>query len=92
MHASIFYLANSLPSLRTRQPPTQYYGLSPSGIGRGGLLKDYQGHSFWDTETWMFPAINVVNAEWARQLLSYRFSTLRAAMDNAKNTSYDGAR
>lgn len=92
IHASLFYLANSLPAPRTRQQANQFYGLSPSGLGRGALLKDYQGHSFWDTETWMLPSLNVIDPRYTRSLLSYRFNGLRAAMDNANNTGFDGAR
>lgn len=45
MEASTFYLISSLPSLKTFSPAAPYYGLSPSGLGRGGSVNDYQGKS-----------------------------------------------
>lgn len=92
IHASIFYLANSLPSLETRQNRTRFYGLSPNGLGRGGFNEDYWGHNFWDTEIWMFPTVNLMNREWSRQLLTYRSLMLNAARDFATETGYSGAR
>ncbi|XP_063701061.1 protein-glucosylgalactosylhydroxylysine glucosidase-like [Culicoides brevitarsis] len=92
IHASIFYLASNLPSPVTRQPQTQFYGLSPNGLGRGGFNEDYWGHNFWDTEIWMFPTVNFMNSGWARQLLGYRYLVLAAAMDFANETGFRGAR
>lgn len=92
IHASIFYLANSLPSPVTRQAQTQFYGLSPNGLGRGGFNEDYWGHNFWDTEIWMFPTVNLMSGDWARQLLGYRSLVLDTAKDFANETGYVGAR
>uniref|UniRef100_A0A336LM18 Protein-glucosylgalactosylhydroxylysine glucosidase n=1 Tax=Culicoides sonorensis TaxID=179676 RepID=A0A336LM18_CULSO len=92
IHSSIFYLANSLPSLVTRQQQTQFYGLSPNGLGRGRYNEDYWGHNFWDTEVWMFPSVNLMNSDWSRQLLGYRSHLLNAAKDFANASGYRGAR
>ena len=41
--SSIFYLTSSLPSLETNLPQHPFYGLSPTGLGRGGSdLDDYE--------------------------------------------------
>uniref|UniRef100_A0A1A9WXQ2 Protein-glucosylgalactosylhydroxylysine glucosidase n=1 Tax=Glossina brevipalpis TaxID=37001 RepID=A0A1A9WXQ2_9MUSC len=92
VNAAIFYLANSLPSSKSNQPNNPYYGLSPTGLGRGQLDADYQGHSFWDTEIWMLPIITHFNIDWSRELLKYRFDRLEAARYNALMTGYQGAR
>ena len=53
-----YYILSSLPPLSTKSEKKQFYGLSPGSLSRGGLLgEDYGGHSFWDTETWMYPAV-----------------------------------
>ena len=63
--------------------------LSPSPMGLSGL--GYNGHVFWDTELWMFPAILVLHPEIARSLVEYRFERLEAARRNAFSHGYKGA-
>ncbi|XP_067623931.1 protein-glucosylgalactosylhydroxylysine glucosidase [Eurosta solidaginis] len=92
INAGIFYLANSLPSLHTKQPNDAYFGLSPTGLGRGQLDTDYEGHSFWDTEIWMLPTVTQLNTDWADQLFEYRFDHMSGARYNANKTGYRGAR
>ncbi|XP_053673426.1 protein-glucosylgalactosylhydroxylysine glucosidase-like [Anopheles nili] len=90
--ASTFYLSSSLPSQSSFQPSSYpFYGLSPSGLGRGGKeLAEYQGHSFWDTEMWMFPPILLLDPGNARKLLHYRTLVTEAAADNARSNGYKG--
>ena len=63
--------------------------LSPSPMGLSGL--GYNGHVFWDTELWMYPAILVLHPEMAKSLVEYRFQRLGAAKQNAFNHGYKGA-
>jgi protein-glucosylgalactosylhydroxylysine glucosidase len=63
--------------------------LSPSPMGLSGL--GYNGHIFWDTELWMYPAILVLHPEMAKSLVEYRFQRLAAAKQNAFNHGYKGA-
>ena len=63
--------------------------LSPSPMGLSGL--GYNGHVFWDTELWMYPAILVLHPEMAKSLVEYRFQRLEAARRNAFNHGYKGA-
>ncbi|XP_058058653.1 protein-glucosylgalactosylhydroxylysine glucosidase-like [Anopheles bellator] len=90
--ASAFYLSSSLPSPSTFQPSSYpFYGLSPSGLGRGGKEQaEYQGHSFWDTEMWMFPPILLLDPANARRLLHYRTLVTEAAADYARSNGYEG--
>ncbi|XP_017115794.1 protein-glucosylgalactosylhydroxylysine glucosidase [Drosophila elegans] len=92
VNAGIFYLVSSLPSIETNQKNEPFYGLSPTGLGRGNLEADYQGHNFWDTEIWMLPVVSQFGLEYAKQVLDYRKSKLEAAKYHANATGYKGAR
>lgn len=63
--------------------------LSPSPMGLSGL--GYNGHVFWDTELWMYPAILVLHPELARSMIEYRYQRLEAAKRNAFSKGYKGA-
>jgi trehalose/maltose hydrolase-like predicted phosphorylase len=63
--------------------------LSPSPMGLSGL--GYNGHVFWDTEVWMFPALLVLQPEIAHSLVEYRYRRLNAAKRNAFAHGYRGA-
>lgn len=63
--------------------------LSPSPMGLSGL--GYNGHVFWDTELWMFPAVLVLQPEMAKSMVEYRFQRLEAARKNAFSKGYKGA-
>ena len=63
--------------------------LSPSPMGLSGL--GYNGHVFWDTELWMYPALLTLHPEMAKSMIQYRFNRLEAARRNAFNHGYKGA-
>jgi trehalose/maltose hydrolase-like predicted phosphorylase len=50
------------------------------------------GHSFWDTEIWIFPVIVYFYPEAARELLNYRLLQVKAARDRAAETGYRGVK
>ncbi|XP_026314471.1 protein-glucosylgalactosylhydroxylysine glucosidase-like [Hyposmocoma kahamanoa] len=87
-----YYLLSSLPSQNSYHPPEPFYGLSPGGLARGAYLQDYQGHNFWDTETWMFPPILLYHPNYANKLLQYRLNTAPVAKDLSKARGYNGYR
>ena len=58
-------------------------------MGLSGL--GYNGHAFWDTELWMYPAILVMHPEIAKSIIEYRFERLDAAKRNAFGKGYKGA-
>ncbi|SHJ28042.1 Trehalose and maltose hydrolase (possible phosphorylase) [Hymenobacter daecheongensis DSM 21074] len=62
---------------------------SPSPMGLSGL--GYNGHVFWDTDIWMFPALLVLHPEIAKSMVEYRFRRLEAAQRNAFAHGYQGA-
>ncbi|HET9431204.1 MAG TPA: glycoside hydrolase family 65 protein [Chitinophagaceae bacterium] len=63
--------------------------LSPSPMGLSGL--GYNGHVFWDTELWMYPALLVLHPELAKSMVEYRYQRLDAAKRNAFSKGYKGA-
>ena len=62
---------------------------SPSPMGLSGL--GYNGHVFWDTELWMYPALLVLHPEIGKSLVEYRFERLEAAKRNAFGKGLKGA-
>ncbi len=64
-------------------------GLSLSPMGLSGF--GYNGHVFWDTETWVYPALLLLQPDMARSLLEYRYDRLDAARRNAYQHGYRGA-
>lgn len=63
--------------------------LSPSPMGLSGL--GYNGHVFWDTELWMYPALLVMHPGLAKSMIEYRFQRLEAAKRNAFSKGFKGA-
>jgi trehalose/maltose hydrolase-like predicted phosphorylase len=63
------------------------YSLSPMGLSGLG----YNGHTFWDTEIWMYPALLLLQPKIAASLMEYRFRRLPAALQNAADHGYKGA-
>lgn len=62
------------------------------GIGAKAMTGEgYKGHSFWDTETFIFPYFLFAQPDTARTLLSYRFNSLIGARNKAKDNGYEGA-
>ena len=61
--------------------------IPPMGLSSGG----YYGHVFWDSDTWMFPALVLTHPDIARSLVGFRARTLGAAEANARANGYRGA-
>lgn len=80
VNSSLYYI---LSAARADWP----YGLSPGGLSR----TDYEGHSFWDCETWMFPNTVALYPELALSLTEYRHARLSAARERAVHHGYGGA-
>ncbi|MVN76025.1 glycoside hydrolase family 65 protein [Hymenobacter sp. HMF4947] len=62
---------------------------SPSPMGLSGL--GYNGHVFWDSDLWMYPALLVLHPDIAKSLVEYRFNRLDLAKRNAFAHGYKGA-
>ena len=63
------------------------FSLSPMGLSGLG----YNGHTFWDTELWMYPSLLVLHPDIAKSLMEYRYVRLEAARRNAFSHGYKGA-
>lgn len=64
----------------------------PNSVPPMGLSSSiYQGHIFWDADVWVFPALVPQYPELARSLVDYRYRTLRAARENARQQNLPGA-
>ncbi|MBS0340580.1 MAG: glycoside hydrolase family 65 protein [Proteobacteria bacterium] len=55
---------------------------------KGVTGSGYDGHYFWDTEIYVFPVLLHTRPELARKLLAYRFHTLGAARDRARELNH----
>jgi maltose phosphorylase len=70
-----------------------YHGQNPTNnIGAKGLTGEaYNGHAFWDTETCCLPFFLLNNLKAAKNLLEFRYSNLKRAMERAKMLDCKGA-
>ncbi|MCE5344596.1 MAG: family 65 glycosyl hydrolase [Eubacteriales bacterium] len=70
-----------------------YRGLNPhDNIGAKGLTGEgYNGHAFWDTETYCLPFFLFTDPQAARSLLMYRYHTLAQARERASALDLKGA-
>jgi trehalose/maltose hydrolase-like predicted phosphorylase len=81
VNASEFYLWSSTRS-------DQNWSVSPAGLSSNG----YDGHIFWDAETWMFPSLLAQHPALAGAMEAYRFNRLTEARAHARATGGKGAR
>ena len=80
VNASLYYILSSVNSL------------APWSISPGGLPKNsYNGHVFWDCETWMLPAIVPFFPDIAKSFVQYRTNRLDEAINRAEVRGLDGA-
>lgn len=78
-HAQLYYL------IASSTPATAW------SAGPCGLTTCYAGHVFWDSDTWMFPALLLLHPRRAESILSFRERTLAPARDRARQHGYQGA-
>ena len=63
-----------------------------SNVPAKGLTGEfYEGHYFWDTETYIVPFYLYNRPEMAKKLLMYRYNILEKAKINARRVKLDGA-
>ncbi len=55
------------------------WSISPAGLSSN----DYNGHVFWDAETWMYPALLAQHPGMAAGIDAYRYERLGAAEAHA---------
>jgi len=60
-----------------------------TNVGAKGLTGEgYEGHYFWDTETYMLPFFDSTRPEIARSLLEYRYRILPLARERARQMGH----
>lgn len=79
LHSELYYLLSS-STAGTAWP-----------LGACGMTTGYLGHAFWDSDTWIFPALLMLHPERAKSLIRFRDRTLGAAQDRARRRGYAGA-
>jgi len=63
-----------------------------AGVGARGLTgQTYEGHYFWDAETYVLPFLIYTNPRIARNLLKFRYSQLDKARERALEVNTKGA-
>jgi protein-glucosylgalactosylhydroxylysine glucosidase len=77
VNASFYYI---MASNRVDYP----WGLSPGGLASNG----YNGHTFWDQESWMYPPVLMFDPEAAKALLEYRYNHMAGAYQKAHNATF----
>ncbi|MBO0887033.1 MAG: glycoside hydrolase family 65 protein [Acidimicrobiales bacterium] len=62
------------------------------GVAAKGLTgQGYEGHRFWDSEVFLVPLLAYTNPEAAKGLLEFRYATLGAARERARELGLSGA-
>jgi protein-glucosylgalactosylhydroxylysine glucosidase len=79
VHSDLYYLL-ATSTADTRWP-----------MGACGLTPGYTGHAFWDSDTWIFPALLLLHPERAKSLAVFRAHTLPAAQARAQARGLKGA-
>ncbi len=78
--ASFFYLMSSVSEFSP-------FSVSPYGLSHPD---EYEGHYFWDTESFMFMTPMLCAPDVARAMLDYRSKRLEAYRNNARINGYRG--
>jgi trehalose/maltose hydrolase-like predicted phosphorylase len=73
-----------------------YYLLSNTTVGTAwamgacALTPNYAGHVFWDSDSWVFPALLLLHPERAKSIVMFRHRTMQGARDRAKQYGVEG--
>jgi trehalose/maltose hydrolase-like predicted phosphorylase len=79
VHSELYYLLSS------STPDTAW------PLGACALTPGYAGHAFWDSDTWIFPALLLLHPERAKSMVAFRGRTLEAAQQRAQQHGFQGA-
>lgn len=80
VHSDLYYL------LASTTPNTAW------AVGACSLTPGYLGHIFWDSDSWVFPALLLLHPERAKSLVEFRARTLPAAQARARADGLLGAK
>lgn len=79
VHSELYYL------LASTAPDTAW------PLGACAITTGYAGHAFWDSDTWIFPALLLLHPERAKSLAMFRARTLAPAQARAQQHGFAGA-
>ncbi|HVX04102.1 MAG TPA: glycosyl hydrolase family 65 protein [Rhodanobacteraceae bacterium] len=80
VHSDLYYLLANAP------PDVAW------GVGACALTTGYAGHIFWDSDSWIFPALLLLHPQRARSIVMFRDRTLQAAQQRAREAGFAGAK
>lgn len=63
-----------------------------NGVSRSGLTSGGSGNIFYDNDLWIMPILLFLNPDAAKNILEFRYDTLKAARKNAGQSGLNGAR
>ncbi len=73
-----------------------YYLLSNTTVGTAwpmgacALTPNYAGHAFWDSDSWVFPALLLLHPERAKPIVMFRYRTMQPARERARQYGAKG--
>ena len=79
VHSDLFYLLEN--SSDDGQSPMTACGFTPN----------YLHHVFWDNDSWDFPVMLMMHPQRARSQIAFRYTTLPAAQERARQHGFKGA-
>ncbi|MDA3912582.1 MAG: glycoside hydrolase family 65 protein, partial [Oleiagrimonas sp.] len=59
-------------------------------MGACALTPNYAGHAFWDSDSWVFPALLLLHPERAKPIVMFRHRTMHPARERAREHGYKG--
>jgi protein-glucosylgalactosylhydroxylysine glucosidase len=71
LHSDLFYLLSN-STVGTAWP-----------MGACALTPNYAGHAFWDSDSWVFPALLLLHPERAKPIVMFRHRTMQPARERA---------
>ena len=60
-------------------------------MGACALTPGYAGHAFWDSDSWVFPALLLLHPERAKPIVMFRHRTIGPAQDRARQYGVKGS-
>jgi len=73
-----------------------YYLLSNTTVGTAwpmgacALTPNYAGHAFWDSDSWVFPALLLLHPDRAKPIIMFRDRTMQPARERARQYGVKG--
>src|SRR5262249_13412980 len=89
-------LVDGDPAVQKALHSDLYYLLSNTTVGTSwpmgacALTPNYAGHAFWDSDSWVFPALLLLHPERAKPIVMFRHRTMQPARERARQYGVKG--